>query len=139
APGISTSLSGGGQNGANITVPLGTAVTDQATLTGTTAGAGGTVTYNVYTSAAGCTGAPLFTSTVTVTNGVVPPSTPFTPASAGTYNVQASYSGDANNAAATSACTAEVLTVQPRAPAISTTLAGGGQSGTSITMLVGSS
>ena len=46
--GITTSLTGGGRTGAAIDVPVGTAVTDQATLVDATADAGGTVTYTVY-------------------------------------------------------------------------------------------
>ena len=48
---VSTSLTGGGQSGASISVPTGTAVTDSATLAGTdVATAAGTVTYTVYSN-----------------------------------------------------------------------------------------
>ena len=102
-PSIATSLSA-------TTVNVNTAVHDSATLTGATATAGGTVTYNVYAGTA-CTGTPVFTSTVNVANGVVPDSGSFTPTTAGTYNWQAVYSGDVGNAGATSPCQTEVLTV----------------------------
>jgi hypothetical protein len=81
---------------------------DTAVLTGATANAGGSVTFNLYAGTA-CTGTPIFTSTVTVTNGVVPASTAYTFTTAGTYNWQAVYSGDANNAGASSPCGAETI------------------------------
>ena len=109
---IATSLSGGGQTGTNITVPSGTPVTDQATLSGVHAGtAGGTVKYTVYTGP-GCTTVYGDGGTKTVTNGVVPASDPVTLTGAGTYNWVASYSGDPGNNAAESGCGDEVATVQ---------------------------
>jgi hypothetical protein len=99
-------------------VATGTPVYDAAVLSNATASASGTVTYNVYNNSAYrnryqniCSGTPVFTSTQTVTDGVVPVSGSFTPAAAGTYNWQAVYSGDANNNGAASACGSEVLTV----------------------------
>ena len=119
---IFNTLSGGGQSGQVITVPSGTAVTDQATLHGrnvggqppaaqanveaqsssgasSSTGAGGTVTYDIYSlsphqwgwTSAGSGG------TVTVVNGVVPASKPVT-LDPGVYAWKASYSGDALNA-----------------------------------------
>ena len=109
---ISTVLSGGGQSGSSITVPSGTAVTDQATLAGdniTTAG--GTVTYAAYTDA-NCTQGETSAGSKTVTDGSVAASDPLTLA-AGTYYWQASYSGDGTHNP-TSSCN-EVLTVQAAA------------------------
>jgi hypothetical protein len=103
APTVTTQLS-------SPTAVQGAVVTDSATLGGSTSDAGGTVTYNVYTSA-NCTGTPVFTSTVAVTNGSVPASAGYTVGSAGLYQWQAAYSGDAKNQPASSVCGSETLTV----------------------------
>ncbi|HET6457847.1 MAG TPA: SBBP repeat-containing protein, partial [Nitrosopumilaceae archaeon] len=100
---ISTTLSGS-------SISIGGSVTDSATLSGNTANAGGSVTYNIYNNVS-CTGTPVFTSTVTVTNGAVPSSSAFTPSVAGGYNAQAVYSGDSNNAGSTSTCGSEPFNV----------------------------
>jgi hypothetical protein len=94
-------------------VVTGTSVKDQATLTGATSNAGGTVTYKLYSGSA-CTGSPVYTSSLaTVTNGVVALSAPaFTATPAGTYNWQATYTGDINNQGATSTCGSDTLVVQ---------------------------
>ena len=111
---ISTSLSAS-------SITLGASVHDSATLTGASSNAGGTVTYNVYAGSS-CSGATVYTDTETVTGGNVPNSGSFTPANAGTYAWQAVYSGDANNAGATSACGTETLTVTtPSSPPPPTT------------------
>jgi hypothetical protein len=113
---LATSLSGGGQSGASITVPPGTSVTDAATLTGTNAAsATGTVTYNVYSDSA-CTNLVSAGAAETVTAGTVPASAPEAFATSGTYYWQAVYSGDANNGASESPCGSEVETV-PSGPA----------------------
>ncbi len=101
-PTIATTLS-------SSTVNVGTPVHDSATLTGATAGAGGTVTYSVFAGTS-CSGTAVGSSTVTVASGTVPSSSDFTPLSAGTYNWQAVYSGDAQNTSTTSACQTETLT-----------------------------
>src|SRR5262249_42515134 len=98
---------------------------DSATLTGQTATAGGTVTYAVYTNntcTALATGLQPVPAAVTVTGGVVPNSAAVTFPSAGTFFWQASYSGDANNNAATSTCTSETLTVTGAGTSIATQL-----------------
>lgn len=136
APTISTTLSGAGQLGQNITVPIGTAVTDQITLTGSNGAAIGTVTYATYSDAA-CT-TQIATSTKTITTpGVIPASDPFTAAALGTYYWKGSYSGDGNNAAVTGACN-EVETVGKTSPTITTNLTGDGQSGANISVRFGS-
>jgi hypothetical protein len=112
-PSIATNLSAD-------TVSVGGTVHDSATLSGATASAGGTVTYTVYTDS-GCTANPQDAGTVTVTNAVVPDSNPITFNSAGDFYWQAVYSGDANNASATSTCTSEHLLVKA-SPSIATTL-----------------
>jgi hypothetical protein len=113
-PNISTTLSAS-------TVNIGDPVHDSATLTGATSGAGGTVTYTVYTDST-CTQSPRGAGTVTVTNGNVPDSNALTFDHAGTFYWQAVYSGDGDNNGATSPCTSEQLVVNPNNPKISTTL-----------------
>jgi uncharacterized repeat protein (TIGR01451 family) len=110
APSISTTLSSGDQTGAEITVLFGSSVSDQATLTDASAEAGGTVTYTVYSDAS-CSTVGADAGTKTVTNGIIPASDAISFPTAGTYYWQAAYSGDADNAPATSVCTDEVLTV----------------------------
>ncbi len=112
SPTIGTTLSA-------TTVSIGTPVHDSSTLSGATAGAGGTVTYTVYANS-GCTQGAQGAGTRTVTSGVVPDSDPITFGSAGTYYWQAVYSGDADNNPATSPCIEEQLTVSPNSPGIST-------------------
>jgi hypothetical protein len=96
---------------------VGSSATDLATLTGGLSPTG-TVTYDAYSNAV-CTTL-VFTSTVPV--GAA--SAPFAPTIAGTYFFVASYSGDANNSPATSACGAssETLVVVPATPALTTTI-----------------
>jgi hypothetical protein len=108
---ITTSLSGAGQSGENITVPAGTTVTDSATLSGANSGtAGGTVTYTVYSDSA-CLSVFASGGTKTVTNGTVPNSDPVTFAQSGTFYWVASYSGDATHNASSSGCGSETVTV----------------------------
>ena len=77
-------------------------MTDSATLSGPNASsAGGTVTYTVYSSSWPKT-VVANGGTFPVTNGTVPNSDPVTLNARGTYYWQASYSGDALNAASTS-------------------------------------
>ncbi|MGO9973861.1 MAG: hypothetical protein ACLP01_13860 [Solirubrobacteraceae bacterium] len=131
---LSSSLSGGGQSGATISVPGGTAVTDSARLTGTNATtATGTVSHNVYSDPA-CTTLVTSAGGGTVTGGVLPSSSPQTFRPPGTYYWQASYSGDSANQAATSSCGNEVETVTAAPTALGTSLSGGGQSGATISV-----
>ena len=117
---LSTSLSGAGSSGAAISVPTGTAVTDQATLSGTNASeATGTVTYNVYSDShcsdlvSGVTAEPI------TTPGTLPASVPVTLDNTGTYYWQASYSGDTYNRLSTSSCGSEIETVGALSPTTS--------------------
>jgi hypothetical protein len=114
SPSISTTLSA-------TSVAIGTPVHDSSTLTGASATAGGTVTYTVYSNNT-CTASPVDAGTKTVTNGVVPDSNNVSFNSAGTFYWQAVYSGDVNNGGAASACTSEIVTVNPNTPSIATTL-----------------
>jgi hypothetical protein len=144
---LSTSLAGGGQSGASISVPTGTAVSDTATLSGTNAStATGTVTYNVY-SDSGCTtlapGGGGSAETIT-TPGALPPSAMVTLSASGTYDWGVSYSGDSSNQSSSSTCgtageveTVTAVTATPQPTSLSTSLAGGGQSGASISVPTG--
>ena len=98
---------------------VGSAVHDSATLSNGF-NAGGTVTYTLFFFASACSGPSMAVSTVTISNGVVPDSTIVNPAPAGPYSFQASYSGDTNNKAATSAC--EPFIVAKANPTITTSL-----------------
>ncbi len=107
---VSTSLTGGGHSGEKITVPDGTAVADQATLSGANAGkATGTVEYKVYSDPE-CKNLVASAGGGAVSGGVAPASSEQI-LSPGTYYWRASYGGDANNNASESACGAEVETV----------------------------
>jgi hypothetical protein len=90
---------------------------DTATLSGVTANAGGSVSY-IYYAGSSCSGPSANISKVTVTNGVVPPSSPVTENLAGPESLRAYYSGDANNPPAMSAC--ELLNVGKASPKITT-------------------
>ncbi|MDQ1741895.1 MAG: hypothetical protein QOE23_234 [Pseudonocardiales bacterium] len=112
SPTIATQLSA-------TTAKVGDSITDSATLSGASATAGGTVTYHAYAGENTCTGTDLLNSTKTVTNAVVPNSDPFVASAAGHYSFQAVYSGDADNAGATSPCSSEQLLVRA-SPAVVT-------------------
>lgn len=107
-----TSLSGGGQHGSTITVPAGTSVTDQASLTGQNAGAaGGSVTYTWY-SDSGCTNTVGSPDKETIgTPGTIPASQAVTLNTPGTYYAVASYSGDDGNNPSASKCGDETVSV----------------------------
>jgi uncharacterized repeat protein (TIGR01451 family) len=109
-PTITTQLSA-------TSVSVGDSVSDTSQLHSASADAGGTVNYSVYSSNT-CDAATKVADagTVNVTNGVVPGSNSIQFNNAGTFYWQASYSGDAHNAAAKSICTDETLVVN--APAI---------------------
>ena len=105
-----TSVSGGGHSGGTISVPEGTAVTDNATLTGANASkATGKLRYKVYSDKE-CTKEVAAAGEVEVTAGAVPASNAKT-LSPGTYYWQASYAGDALNEGSQSKCGSEVETV----------------------------
>ncbi|MGQ0624033.1 MAG: hypothetical protein ACT4PP_05170 [Sporichthyaceae bacterium] len=100
------------------TAEVGTQVSDSATVTGrANAVAGGTITFRLFGPGdLTCTGTPVFTSTVPqpVANGPINSLT-FTPTAVGEYRWTASYSGDAGNNPAATACGAagQSLTVTP--------------------------
>lgn len=101
--------------------PVGSNVYDTATLSGTTATAGGTVHYTVYADSLCSTGA-RDAGTVAVTDGVVPNSNTMPFNTAGKYYWQAVYSGDLSNTGDTSVCTDETLTIGTPGPTIATVL-----------------
>jgi hypothetical protein len=88
---------------------------DDATIAGATATAGGTITFELFSPAAGatCSGTPALTQTVAVSgNGTYSTTnTTFIASALGTWRWQVSYSGDANNAPTTSACGVESFTI----------------------------
>jgi hypothetical protein len=130
---ITSSLSGGGQQGGTVVVPWGTAVSDQATLSGPNAfNAGGTVDYLVYSltfsffhlapfadsSWGGWWWEPIADGgQVTVSSGSVPASNAVTFGS-GVYFWQALYSGDSLNdpSAPTDGVATEIMLPPPPCP-----------------------
>jgi hypothetical protein len=126
---LTTSLSGGGTEGGEISVKEGTAVSDQAMLSGAEAvSAAGAVRYTVYKDAS-CTEVAMPAGVADVKEGTVGASSAVT-LSSGTYYWQAEYWGDGVNGESTSKCGSEIEVIAP--PPILTTLSGGGQSGTEI-------
>ncbi len=130
---LSTTLSGGGQTGASITVIQGQAVTDTAVVGGAGASvATGSVAYNVYADAA-CTKLVSPAGVGAITGGTAAASSAITTLPPGTYYWQATYAGDINNQAVASPCGTEVLKVL--APtSTSTQQTGAGLTGASLTM-----
>jgi hypothetical protein len=113
---VSTSLS------TTTTDVGGSGVHDTAALAGLTGStfSGDTVTYTVYPSQSDCSSGTGGVSEGSVTvsgNGQVSASNTFVPTSPGTYYWQATFNGADNaNAAASSGCSAEPLTVDPSQP-----------------------
>jgi hypothetical protein len=107
---------------ADPTATVGGTISDSATLAGG-ASPTGTITFHLFgPNDSGCTGSAPLTSTVTVSGNGTYPSDPFTVSSPGPYNFTAAYSGDANNAPATSGCGAanETSTVAQATPSLTT-------------------
>jgi hypothetical protein len=132
---LTTSQTSGAVIGANLAIPDNTVgETDEATLSGTNAAtATGTVKYSLYSDKTCSTSDVVTSSTATVAGGSVPASSPVTEKlKAGrTYYWQAVYSGDQFNAASTSTCGSEKLTVAPvAAPSSAAT------SGTTVTITI---
>ncbi|HWX96654.1 MAG TPA: Ig-like domain-containing protein [Solirubrobacteraceae bacterium] len=100
--------------GASLTLPVGTAVSDQALIAGPLAkSATGAVSYALYKDAK-CTVPALPGSAAAVVAGVAGASAAVKPP-VGTYYWIATYSGDAVNAPSASACGSEVLRVAKKA------------------------
>jgi hypothetical protein len=116
APTTTTTVqSGAGVTGASLTVPAGTAVTDQAHIAGAlAASATGSVVYRVYKNST-CTLEASPASTATVNAGAVGASSAVD-LGVGTYYWKAEYSGDGvTNAGSVSACGSEILVVARKA------------------------
>ncbi len=124
-------------------MPTSTAVTDTATLSGTNAVHGHGDRHLQRLHRLGCAtlapGGGGTAETIT-TPGTLPASAPVTLSSAGTYYWGVTYSGDTNNQTSSSTCgtagevetVTGVTTAQPTS--VSTSLSGGAQSGTSISV-----
>jgi hypothetical protein len=121
-PSVSTSLSAS-------SIVQGGSVTDTATITGGN-NPTGTITFDVYSgsTSSSCTGTPAYTQTVTLPTASA---TFGSGLAAGPYEVQATYSGDANNAGPVSSpCGSEPLTVTSGACSVGTTIASNFNGGT---------
>jgi hypothetical protein len=97
-PALVTTASAGG--------PIGTVLTDQATLSGG-ANPTGSITFRLYgPNDASCSGAPVFVSSAIAVNGngTYTSAPGYTATAIGVYRWIASYSGDANNTAIPGAC-----------------------------------
>ncbi len=90
---------------------------DDATITGATSNAGGTITFNLYSPGdATCSGTPAFTQTVDVSgngtyNTTNTGASAFVASTEGTWRWQVIYTGDANNVGTASACGVENFTI----------------------------
>jgi hypothetical protein len=116
-PSVSTTL-----NPESGDITAGGTFSDSATVTGLVSPSeGDMVTFDVYSSSA-CTGTVLFSSSGTLTDGSASSGTLGPIDAVGTYYVQATFNGDTNNAAASSPCGTEVVSVGQTSPSVSTTL-----------------
>ncbi len=110
---VTSSLTGDSHTGTEIEVEEGDGIKDAATLHGENASsATGTVKYDVY-SDSDCKTLVKSAGEVTVSGASVPPSSEVT-LSPGLYYWQASYSGDAHNPAAKSACGEAVAVIRAK-------------------------
>jgi hypothetical protein len=98
-------------------VPAGASVHDKATVSGSFGAATGNVSFTFFTNGA-CTGQGTGAGTIALASGVAHPSASQYVANTGSYSFRARYNGDANYAAASSAC--EPLTVTTGASAFMT-------------------
>jgi uncharacterized membrane protein len=113
-PTVTTTLTPAG------TVLAGQSVSDQANFSpSSTFNPTGSVVYTL-TQSGTCSGPGVVVATVTLNGGKIPSSGSVPMIQAGTFGFNATYSGDANNLAATSAC--EVITVNTATPSITTSL-----------------
>jgi len=132
---LTTTLSGGGQTGASISVLQGQPVTDSATLGGASAStATGKVRFNVYSDAE-CKTLVAAAGETKLASATAGPSSAESLAP-GTYYWQAYYVGNTENQPQTSACGTEVLTVRAETKT-TTTQSAGGVTGASLTVPTG--
>ncbi len=101
------------------TVYAGTSVVASATLGGATTTAGGSVTYSFYTNTL-CTMGANNAGTKAVTNASVPNSDSVLFVTPGTFYWRGVYSGDVNNASATSSCGSLLTVLATSTPATTT-------------------
>ena len=120
------------QGGSAVTaVALGSSVTDQATVSGTGAGAPtGTVTFTFYSDST-CSGAGSAAGKGTLTSGVANSSSEG-PLTAGSYSFEASYGGDSNYQSSVGAC--EPFTVGTATTVTTTTVQQGGSAVTAVAL-----
>jgi hypothetical protein len=88
---------------------------DDATITGATSDAGGTITFNLFDPAdATCSGTPALTQTVNVNGSGTYKTTnaTFIASADGTWRWQVTYSGDSNNTGTSSSCGVESFTIK---------------------------
>ena len=96
---------------------IGTTLQDSATLASTSNLLGtGSITFKLYAPGDGSCASAIHTETVTAvkTNGPFTTTTGITAKTVGTYQWTAAFTGDANNAAASSKCGADAVTVGPQ-------------------------
>ena len=127
-PAIATTATGNG--------PIGTAISDSASLTGGFSPTG-SITFTLYgPNDPTCAGPVAFTTTnSSVTNdGSYPTPSSFTPSRAGTYQWIATYNGDVNNVSVSTLCgdSGETVTTGPLTPQLTTNSDSGGPLGTAI-------
>ena len=107
-------------------VVVGGSISDTATVTGGF-NPTGTVTFNLFPpSDTTCAGTPVFTSTNPLSGSPLSATSgPFATTTAGIYHWVATYNGDTNNAAVSSDCADEPVTISQATPAIATSALGG--------------
>jgi lysophospholipase L1-like esterase len=133
---LSTTLSGGGEEGSDITILEGSKAKDKATISGTNSStATGKVIYDVYPES-GCKGTVKEAGEVTVTSGSVPTSNEMELEGGKAYYWQATYKGDGLHEESTSTCT-EIASVKAETK-LATTLSGESKEGEELTVLEGS-
>lgn len=104
-------------------VSAGSSVTQSVTLQNATSNAGGSVAYVVYSDLS-CNTAWVGAGVRTVTNGSVPASDAIMFNNAGNYYWKAVYSGDANNAQATSSCLSLTVLATSTTPTTTAAISG---------------
>lgn len=101
---------------------FGTTLNDSAVLTNANSPTG-TITFYLYSpSDPTCSGSPVYTQTVNVTNSGASTSGGYVSNAVGTWHWTASYSGDALNDPTSDSCTAEPVIISALSPTIATTL-----------------
>ena len=134
ATAVTTSQKSGSTAGADITITAGTVgEQDTATLSGSAVGsATGTATYGLFSKSDCASSSAVFSSVAGASGASLGSSSVTTVLAPGKYYWQVAYSGNTTNAASTSACGSEVLTVDP-----ASTIGGSGSStGSTVTVTI---